>query len=116
MIWSAACRIRMRPTLVEPVKVSLRTLSFSVNSLPMEEESVPVTTLKMPAGTPARSARIASDSAESGVSAAGFDTMAQPTAMAGAILRASMAFGKFHGVMEATTPTGCLMMMIRLSP
>ncbi len=46
---------------------------------------------------------------------AGFDTMAQPTASAGATFRASMAFGKFHGVIAPTTPTGCLMTMIRLS-
>ena len=32
------------------------------------------------------------------------------------ILRASMALGKFQGVMQATTPTGCLMHTMRLSP
>ena len=30
----------------------------------------------------------------------------QPTAIAGAIFFASMAIGKFHGVMAAATPTG----------
>ena len=53
--------------------------------------------------------------ADSGVSPAGLLTTAQPTASAGAILRASMALGKFHGVIVAMTPTGCLMTMMRLS-
>jgi hypothetical protein len=38
-----------------------------------------------------------------------------PAASAGAILRVSIAFGKFQGVMQATTPTGCLMTTMRLS-
>ncbi len=33
--------------------------------------------------------------------------MVQPTASAGPSLRANMEDGKFHGVMAATTPTGC---------
>jgi hypothetical protein len=49
----------------------------------------------------------------SGVSDAGFSTMVQPTARAGPALRVIMAAGKFHGVMAATTPTGCLMTTIR---
>jgi hypothetical protein len=31
----------------------------------------------------------------------------QPAAMAGAILRAPMAMGKFHGVISRQGPTGC---------
>ncbi len=54
-------------------------------------------------------------SAESGVSAAGRATKAQPAASAGATLRAIIALGKFQGVIEATTPTGCLMTVRRLS-
>ena len=71
--------------------------------------------MKSPPGRPARSASFASASAESGVSPAGFETTAQPTARAGAIFRASIALGKFHGVMVATTPTGCLITTMRLS-
>lgn len=77
------------------------TLSFSANYLPIAGESFEVTTLQIPAGRPARSARSASESA---VSAAGFEIMAQPAATAGANLRASMAFGKFQGVIAATMP------------
>ncbi len=53
--------------------------------------------------------------AESGVSSEGRQTMVQPTASAGATLRAIMALGKFHGVIEAATPTGCFSTTMRLS-
>lgn len=66
-------------------------------------------------GMPARSARTAMASAESGVSAAGRATKAQPTASAGPHLRVIIAFGKFQGVIEATTPIGCLITVMRLS-
>src|SRR5690606_30345997 len=105
----------MRPTSVEPVKVSLRTTGFSQNSLPMAEDFDEVMIERRPAGRPARSARTASASAESGVSAAGRATKAQPTAKAGAQLRVIIALGKFHGVMEPTTPIGCLITVMRLS-
>ena len=41
--------------------------------------------------------------------------MVQPTARAGPALRVIMAAGKFHGVMAATTPTGCRMTTMRAS-
>lgn len=68
-----------------------------------------------PAGIPACSARTPSARAESGVSSEGRATMVQPVAKAGAILRASMALGKFQGVIAPTTPTGCFSTMMRLS-
>ncbi len=111
----AHCAIRMRPISVEPVKVSMRTSGLEVSSLPMAL-ALPVTTLNTPVGMPARCASSASASAESGVSEAGFTTTVQPTASAGATLRVIMAFGKFQGVMAATTPTGCLMTTMRASP
>ena len=46
-------------------------------------------------------------SADRGVCGAGFNTMVQPAASAGATLRVIMPLGKFHGVMAAQTPTGC---------
>ncbi len=105
----------MRPTSVEPVKVSLRTPGFSQNSLPIPAASVPVTTDSSPAGNAAHSARTASASADSGVSSAGLTTAAQPAAKAGAILRVIMALGKFHGVIAAATPTGWRSTISRLS-
>ena len=44
----------------------------------------------------------------SGVSVAGFTTMVQPAAMAGAIFRVAIASGKFQGVMNRQGPTGRL--------
>ena len=68
--------------------------------------ALPVTTLKTPAGMPARSASAASASAENGVSDEGWATVVQPAASAAAALRVSMAAGKFHGVTRPTTPSG----------
>ena len=80
----------------------------------MAAASVPVTTFKTPAGTPAISASLASASAQSGVSSEGLTTTVQPAAKAGPTLRVIMAIGKFHGVMAAQIPTGCLIDIIRL--
>ena len=69
--------------------------------------AAPVTTESTPAGNPASSASAATASAESGVCSAGFSTIVQPAASAGADLRVVIAAGKFHGVIPAVTPTGC---------
>ena len=105
----------MRPTSVEPVKVSLRTLGCAQKILPTLELEREVTTLKTPVGTPARSASTAMASALSGVSPAGFATKLHPAASAGATLRAIIAFGKFQGVIEVATPIGWRMTISRLS-
>ena len=102
------------PVAVEPVNVSLRTSGLPVISPPMARAS-PVTTLTTPAGMPARCASSARASAEKGVWDAGLITMVQPAARAGASLRAIIADGKFHGVIAATTPTGCLRTTMRRS-
>ena len=68
-----------------------------------------------PGGNPARSASTISAKADKGVALAGLTTTEQPAAIAGAIFRVSIALGKFHGVIQATTPTGCLITMTRLS-
>src|SRR5690606_32340835 len=111
----AHCWIRVLPTPVEPVKVSFLTLGLPVISPPMALDEEPHSTLNTPGGTPASSAKTAMAKAERGVSLAGLATKVQPAARAGATLRAIMALGKFQGVMEATTPTGCLSTRIRLS-
>ena len=69
--------------------------------------------LRTPGGTPASSARCTSASEVSGVSSAGLATTVQPAASAGAILRAIIAAGKFHGVITATTPTGSFTTIMR---
>ena len=47
--------------------------------------------------------------------AAGFSTIVQPAASAGPHLRVIIAAGKFHGVMAAQTPMGCLITTRRRS-
>mmetsp|Transcript_7453 Transcript_7453/g.19257 ORF Transcript_7453/g.19257 Transcript_7453/m.19257 type:complete len:216 (+) Transcript_7453:566-1213(+) len=102
----AAPAISILPTAVEPVKPILRTVSDASIVSPMALAS-PITTLNTPCGSPARSATSAIASAVRGVSSAGLSTTVQPAARAGATLRVIMDIGKFHGVMAATTPTGC---------
>ena len=69
---------------------------------------------RTPGGRPASANSSARARAVSGVCSAGFRTTVQPAASAGATLRVTMAAGKFHGVMAATTPTGCLITRCRL--
>ncbi|MCY1422667.1 hypothetical protein D9M71_383590 [compost metagenome] len=106
--------ISWRPISVEPVKVSLRTMGLLVSS-PPTSPAEPVTTLSTPFGMPARSASSARARAEYGVWDAGLSTMVQPAASAGPALRVIIAEGKFHGVMAAVTPMGCLITIRRLS-
>ena len=62
-----------------------------------------------------RAPSCATASAESGVCSAGFSTIVQPAASAGAALRVGIAAGKFHGVMPAVTPTGSFVTTMRRS-
>ena len=114
LIWSALWRMSTRPISVEPVKVIFFTIAFEVISAPIAR-ALPVTTLKTPFGIPARWPSSASARAENGVWLAGLSTMVQPAASAGPALRVIIAFGKFHGVIAATTPIGCLITTMRLS-
>src|SRR3546814_19960932 len=93
----------------------LRTNGLVASSVPMARALLPITTLNTPLGKPARSASSASANAENGVIFASLITTGHPTARAGAHLRVILAFGKFHGVIEPTTPTGCLRTRIRLT-
>ena len=106
LIVSAAFAMSWRPTSVEPVNVTLRTIGFDSSSSPMTFAG-PQTTLNTPGGMPARSASSASASADSGVWLAGLSTIVQPAASAGAALRGIIAIGKFQGVIAAQTPIGC---------
>ncbi len=88
--------IRMRPTSVEPVNDSLRTMGLAVSTAPMVLAS-PVTTWSTPAGMPARCASSARAKADSGVRSEGLMTMAHPAASGGARLAVIIAAGKFMG-------------------
>src|SRR6056300_743392 len=105
----------MRPTSVDPVNVNLRTIGFSQNSLPISDERDDGMIDKTPLGMPARSAKTPRTNADKGVSAAGRATNAHPAAKAGPALRVIIAFGKFQGVIEAATPMGCFITVMRLS-
>ena len=108
----AHCASSCLPMAVDPVKVILRTLSLSVSAPPISRAD-PVTMLTTPAGTPACSAIQPHTNPDSGVAVAGLTTVVHPAASAGPILRASIEDGKFHGVIAPTTPTGCLVTIIR---
>src|SRR4030095_1407245 len=103
-----------RPRGEEPVNDSLRTMSLDVRASPIGP-GWPVTMLRTPAGKPTRSASTARARAESGVSSDGFSTIVQPAASAGATFRVIIAFGKFHGVIAAHTPTGSFSTTMRRS-
>ena len=98
-----------------PTDRSIEQMSLFRDTLAALGALLPTKILIKPEGAPARSASMANASADKGVSFAGLQTTAQPAASAGAIFRASMAFGKFHGVIHATTPMGCLLTTKRLS-
>src|SRR5258708_35154820 len=102
-----ACRYRILPTSVDPVKPTKRTAGCSHNTLPIADE-LPVRILNTPFGTPAFSASATSASAVRGVSLAGFSNTVQPAAGAGDPLRVIIEQGKFHGVNAPHTPIGCL--------
>ena len=61
---------------------------------------------RTPFGIPARSKIETTAVAVAGVRDAGLKTTVLPLTSAGAIFQTGMATGKFHGVMQATTPTG----------
>ena len=110
----AHCAISNLPTSVEPVNEIFRTVGFDVSS-PPTSAAAPVTTFRTPFGMPARSPSTASASAEKGVCDAGLATTVQPAASAGPTFLVIIAMGKFHGVMQPTTPIASLMTTMRLS-
>ena len=97
------------------MNVILLTFGFSQNSLPAADESFEGKICKIPDGRPALSAKTPNANAEKGVNWEGRATNAHPAANAGAALRVIIALGKFQGVIEAATPIGCLITVIRLS-
>ena len=111
---AAHCSMSSLPTCVDPVNDNLRTVGLLVISAPISRVT-PATILITPAGTPARAASSVNANADRGVSLAGLQTTVHPDARAGATLRISIAFGQFHGLIQATTPTGCLTTTTRLS-
>jgi len=109
--------ISNRPTSVEPVNDKCRTTGESHKALPMAIELLAsaVNILITPSGMPARDASSAKAKADKGVCSAGLIMIEQPAARAGDTFRVIIALGKFHGVIAAQTPIGCLSTIRRLS-
>src|SRR5206468_4769053 len=93
---SADWAISLRPTSVEPVKLSFRRRGSPMTGAATAPDEELVSTLRTPPGRPQSSRSFASAKAESGVSCAGFQTIVQPAAIAGPILRVPIAVGKFQ--------------------
>jgi hypothetical protein len=88
----------MRPTSVEPVKVTLRMRGSAIITSSPAPGRTPAAPAACPAGPPASSHSSASRSAVNGVCSAGLTIIVQPAASAGAALRVIIAAGKFQGV------------------
>ena len=102
----AARRMMWRPTSVDPVNDTFRTLGCVTNASPTTEP-LPGKTCRAPGGKPASVASSAMRSAVNGDRLAGFNTTTFPAANAGAAFHAAIGSGKFQGTIAATTPIGC---------
>ena len=85
--------------------MTLSTSGLSVSTVPTTVPR-PETMFNTPSGRPACRNSPQTSATIEFVSSAGLQTIVQPTASAGAILKASIMIGKFHGTIAATTPTG----------
>src|SRR5659263_402774 len=90
------------------------TRASSRKALPIALGS-PVTRLKTPGGIPASANARATANPVSAVCLDGLTIAVHPAAKAAAAVRAIIYAGKFHGVITATTPTGCRIVSKRLS-
>ena len=114
--WLALCSTSLRPTAVDPVNDSLRVRGSRRSGSMSAPAWRLVTTLSTPGGSPARCMMSARASIESGVCWAGLTIIVHPAATAGAILRAPIAIGKFHGVTNTHGPTGWRVVRMRPLP
>src|SRR3977135_2980446 len=96
------------PTSFEPVNETAFTAGWLIISSPASDPE-PRTKFKTPGGIPASANNSTMRTAVAGVSVAGLKTTVLPATSAGAIFQTGIATGKFHGVTQATTPNGCLM-------
>ena len=103
---SAAAAMIRRPVAVDPVN-DTRSIRGSVHSTSPMAFCCDVITLSTPAGMSVCSAtRRPSTVADHGVAGAALSTTVQPAASAGPTLARLIWWGKFHGVIAATTPIG----------
>jgi hypothetical protein len=93
------------PVRSEPVNATLATRGCSTSGVPTSAPN-PVTTFTTPGGNPARTIRSMNSSSEAEVYSEGLITTVLPAASAGASFQAVSSSGEFHGMMQATTPSG----------
>ena len=103
---AAALAMIARPVLDSPVKVMASTSGCTVIASPAAPGPKPCTTLNTPGGMPASAQISARIEAVIGDCSAGLATTVHPKARAGATFHVSSMSGKFHGEIEATTPSG----------
>src|ERR671920_1485750 len=102
------------PTPFEPVNEIALTAGWLMISSPASEPE-PSTRFKTPGGMPAASKISVMRTAVAGVIDAGLKTTVLPATKAGAIFQIGIATGKFHGVTQATTPSGCLIVYAKFN-
>src|ERR1043165_8862309 len=95
------------PTGLDPVKETALTAGWPMISSPASEPE-PRIRLRTPGGRPASSNICTMRTAVPGVMVAGLKTTVLPATKAGDNFQVGIATGKFHGVTQATTPNGCL--------
>src|SRR2546428_9850620 len=95
------------PTPFDPVNETAFTAGCPTISSPASEPD-PRIKLSTPGGMPASSNISTMRTAVPGVNVAGLKTTVLPATNAGAIFHVGIATGKFQGVTQATTPSGCL--------
>src|SRR5712664_2713757 len=78
-------------------------------------EPEPMIRFKTPGGMPACSKSSTMRTAVAGVNEAGLKTTVLPATSAGAIFHTGIATGKFQGVTQATTPSGCLIVYAKFN-
>ena len=93
------------PVATDPVN-EIAAMSGCRISVSPTTEPRPITRLKTPGGMPDSTMICASACAVAGTRSAGLKTTQFPYARAGAIFQAGIAIGKFHGVINPTTPSG----------
>ena len=94
----ADCSTSLRPTSVEPVKVSLRSRGSEMIGFETSEEELEVITLSTPAGSPASSSICGQREHRQRRLLGRLDHHRAAGRDAGPILRVPIAAGKFHGV------------------
>mmetsp|Transcript_41218 Transcript_41218/g.80570 ORF Transcript_41218/g.80570 Transcript_41218/m.80570 type:complete len:205 (-) Transcript_41218:394-1008(-) len=100
------------PMAPEPTNDTARTAGWSQRKL--TASLPPCRMLKMPGGSPAFVASLASIKLAVGTLSDGFSTNALPVATATGIIHRGIIAGKLNGAIPATTPSGCFIVTVSM--